>query len=398
MKKSQEIQLKISAAKEKGLRLPATATAEESAAVATELADLEAEHRAALQSEYAEIAAVPAGAGETAELRAMLNRGNVGNIFDHVLNNRPMAGPEAEIQAHYGVGGNSVPLAMLAGSHGNAEERAAATLTGGVAGGDGGYAGPLFGDSLVVFANGRIDQIPAGVASWPVLAAAPTTATHSDSTEVAETTGAVVVSTLDPHESRASFAVRRVDTLRFPTLGDGLRETLRLAVMDQLDREMLVRAAAGLLTAAIGVNPATPTATSTFAQFLAAAYGAVDGVHARNIADIRMIVKATSYATMGAATVGNSDVSAAEKLGAISGGVRVSQHNTSAANYDDAIVIKAGGGGSMPSLVAGVWPSIDIIEDNVTRAAFGEIRLHGVYLSDFAILRAAGYNRARFRN
>ena len=345
----------------------------------------------ALEAEAAAMDAVPANAGETAEIRQMLDRGNVGNIFDAALHSRPISGAEAELQAHYGVGANSVPLAMLAG----AEERAAAAITGGATGGTAGYAGPLFAGSLVAFANGRIDSVPAGVANWPVLATDPTTATHTDSTEVAETTGAITIATLDPHESRASFAVRRVDLMRFPALGDGLRETLRGAVVDQLDREMLVRAGAGLMTSAIQANPDTPGATTTFAQFMAAAYAGVDGRYAQSIAQIRMIVHADTYGTMGAAAVATTDVSAAEKLAAISGGVRVSPHAPTAANYDDAVVVKVS---QTPNVVAAVWPAIDIVEDTVTRAAHGEIRLHGIYLSDFAILRAGGYVRHRFRN
>ena len=240
-------------------RCTTAGTPAEVAELRAKLSEATAEHRAALQSEFEAMDSVPADAGGTAEVRAMLDRGNVGNIFDHVLNSRQLGGAESELQAHYGISGNSIPLAMLSG----AEKRAAAAITGGEAGGTAGFAGPLFADSLAAFANARVTNIPTGVANWPVFAAGPTVATHDDSTEVAETTGAVAVKTLDPQESRASFAIRRVDMVRFPSLDGGIRETLAAAVRDQVDYEMLRRAAAGLLTSGHSVNPGQPGATTT---------------------------------------------------------------------------------------------------------------------------------------
>ena len=44
----------------------------------------------------------------------LLTRGNVGEVFDTVLSHGSASGANAEIQAHYGIDANQIPLAMLA--------------------------------------------------------------------------------------------------------------------------------------------------------------------------------------------------------------------------------------------------------------------------------------------
>ena len=43
----------------------------------------------------------------------LLTRGNVGEVFDTVLSHGSASGANAEIQAHYGIDANQIPLAML---------------------------------------------------------------------------------------------------------------------------------------------------------------------------------------------------------------------------------------------------------------------------------------------
>ena len=54
----------------------------------------------------------------------MLERGNIGNIVTGVLQGHGAEGVEAELQRHFGIARDSIPLAMLL------EKRAAATTTG----------------------------------------------------------------------------------------------------------------------------------------------------------------------------------------------------------------------------------------------------------------------------
>ena len=51
--------------------------------------------------------------GEGRELRSLIDRANVGNIFECALEHRTTDGVEAELQAHFKLAANSIPLAML---------------------------------------------------------------------------------------------------------------------------------------------------------------------------------------------------------------------------------------------------------------------------------------------
>ena len=47
------------------------------------------------------------------EFRALTVQANVGEIFDATLNHRSVAGATGEIQQHYGIDSNVIPLALL---------------------------------------------------------------------------------------------------------------------------------------------------------------------------------------------------------------------------------------------------------------------------------------------
>ena len=71
------------------------------------------------------------GDREGQEIRRLLSRANMGAMLDTIIRQRSHEGPEKELVEHYGLGGRSVPLAMLRDWEGAAralETRAAATI------------------------------------------------------------------------------------------------------------------------------------------------------------------------------------------------------------------------------------------------------------------------------
>ena len=51
--------------------------------------------------------------GEDRELRSLIDRANVGEIFEAALEHRATTGAEAEVQTHFRLAANAVPLALL---------------------------------------------------------------------------------------------------------------------------------------------------------------------------------------------------------------------------------------------------------------------------------------------
>ena len=167
------------------------------------------------------------------------------------------------------------------------------------------------------------------------------------------------------------------------------------ALQSELDKQILTRATEGLL--AFGTAPTNPSSETTAAEYLAAVYAGADGLYAQASAEVKMLVGATIYAHMGGKAVATgSDINSAEKVMAISGGLRVSGHVADYANNrQEALIIKG-----MPrrNCVAAIWPNVPLIVDRISRSTQGEVKLTAMLLYDFSLTREAGYTRHRFRN
>ena len=136
-------------------------------------------------------------------------------------------------------------------------------------------------------------------------------------------------------------------------------------------------------------------ASNNYAEYLASdLWSAVDGIHAGDVSQTRLVVDKASYAHMGSTTATGTGVSAAEKIREIAQ-VRVTPHASASGNYHDAIVAKMG---KTPNAVMALFGGgVRILEDPYTRAAEGERRFHGVLYGDLTVLRAEAYDRHRFR-
>ena len=84
----------------------------------TQLGHTEAQLRAALLSEGD---STPSDGGENRALDRLVSRANLGSIFQCAVEQRAPGGPESELQQHFGVAINCVPLRLL-------EQRAVATV------------------------------------------------------------------------------------------------------------------------------------------------------------------------------------------------------------------------------------------------------------------------------
>ena len=119
MKASQKIALEMS---EKREQLNALLAMDEltddqradMATFSTRMQELEVEARAAIMAEgEPTITRTVVADGEDRELRSLIDRANVGTIFEAVLEHRATDGVEAELQTHYRVAANAIPLALL---------------------------------------------------------------------------------------------------------------------------------------------------------------------------------------------------------------------------------------------------------------------------------------------
>ena len=119
MKASQKIALEMSEKREKlngllGVDELSDEQRTEMGTLTSRLQELETEARAAILAEgETTVTKTTAADGEGDELRSLIGRANIGSIFEATLEHRATSGAEAEIQAHFKVAANTIPLALL---------------------------------------------------------------------------------------------------------------------------------------------------------------------------------------------------------------------------------------------------------------------------------------------
>ena len=331
---------------------------------------------------------------EARELADLIERADIGGIFDGAITGRLPDGAEAELQQHFNLHGNQVPLALLQrGDVGDLELRTSGVTPAPASGSIGATQQPIieyvFPQSASAFLRIPQPTVPVGEAVYTVVSTAATPGTPAKGAEQAHSTGALTASTLSPGRIQASLFYAREDAARLRGMSEALRMNLSDALADELDQAILT-GTNGLLT---GTNLANNNAgaADTYATYLKRfGYDNVDGSYANTPADLRLVVGTDTLSDMAATyRAAESGMQALGELEAATGGVRVSGNvtATSNANKQNGIVRR----GSRMDGVAPIWDGVTIITDEVTQAKAGEIVLTAVMLYAFKVLRAGGF-------
>ena len=293
MKASQKIALEMSTKREKLNALLAVdeMTDEQRAEMGTltvRMQELEVEARAAILAEgEPTITHTDVSDGEGRELRSLIDRANVGSIFEAALEHRATDGAEAELQAHFKLAANSVPLAML-------ETRAVTPAPSGVGTNQSAIIPGVFPQSCAAFLGIDMPSVPVGEHVFPVLASNATAHTPAENAAAAETTGSFSADVLSPSRIQASFFYSREDRARFSGMNEALRANLSDALADKLDGEILA-GSKGLL-AGTNLPNHNSSAEATYAVYRSElGYGRVDGKYAASVGDLRIVMGASTY-------------------------------------------------------------------------------------------------------
>ena len=322
------------------------------------------------------------GAGR--ELRAMLDEANVGKIFEAVVEHRSVGGREDEIQKHFKVGQNQIPLQMLRGPA--REARAVTTSPTDTGAFQQQIVQPVFAEGDAAFLNVSMPTVPVGAAVFPVLTSSPTVGgPHKDSSEVGEGTGEFSTDTLQPSRLQASFLYLRTDASRLEGMGESLRMALASGLSEALDSKLIAQ----IVT---DVSRTDSSALATFATYRSRMiYGQLDGRFAPLESDIRVLGGASTIGHMALQYRGNaSDDSALDSIRRVSGGVRVSAHIASIASKKQDSVIRLG---ALPDAVVAMWQGVTLINDEISGAAKGELKVTAVLLAAFKVIRTDGFAR-----
>ena len=328
---------------------------------------------------------------EGREFRALLGRANVGEIFDAALSKRSVDGASAELQKHYGLDQNQVPLALLVRSwpdNDELETRAVTPAPADVGEVQQSIVPYVFPQGAASFLGVSMPTVGVGEQVYPVLTATLSVGTPAENAAQAETTGAFSADVLSPGRLQASFFYSREDRARFAGMDAALRENLNDGLADGLDKAIL-SGTNGLFTGTnLTDNPHTTDDTyDTYLSHLV--WDQIDGRYASMPKDLAMVVGAATLKDIGATyRTTTVDRSALDRIMELTSGVRVSAHvpAVTGANRQNVVIRR----GMSTSAISPVWEGIAIIPDEVTKAANGQIVITAVMLFAMKVLRKDG--------
>ena len=319
------------------------------------------------------------------ELRSLTGKVNVGNIFAAVVNHRAVDGPEKELQEHFGVASNEVPLSLL-------EERAVATVPADIESTTAPTVRPVFASGDAAFLGVRMATAGVGDQVFPVLTTRPSVGgPHKGDQSVAVTDAVFTAEALSPGRLQASYEYRRTDAARFSDLDGSLRSATSEGLSEALDKELIDQ-----IVADVGRTDSTAN-VDTFATYRSRlVYGLLDGRYAKMESDIRLLMGAKTAVHASGLYRGNTaDDSAIDSLRRVSGGVRISAHVAPVSGTKQDVIVRRG---SSEDAVVALWPSVALIPDEITGAKTGKIVLTGVLLAAFSVLRTDGFARVQLKH
>ena len=320
----------------------------------------------------------------------LLTRGNVGELFDSVLSHAMPTGANAEIQAHYGIDGNQIPLEMLRSDEDTEglRTRAVTPAPNDVGQNQASIVPYVFPDSVAAFLGVSTPTVGVGEAVYPVLTKAPTVGTPAENAAQAETTGAFSADVLTPSRLQASFFWSREDAARFSGMSSALRMALSEGLSDALDKQ-IIAGTNGLLEGTNLPNHNVSTETTYALYRNQFAYGRVDGRYASGVGDLRVVMGSDTFAHSAGQYRGNADnMDALMSISDATAGVRVSAHVPDTASSKQNAIIRLG---SRMDMTAPLWQGISILTDEITKAASGQIVVTAILLHAVKVLREDGF-------
>ena len=244
---------------------------------------------------------------------------------------------------------------------------------------------PVFALGDAAFLGVTMVQVLAGDSVFPVLTSRPTVGgPHTDSTSVAETTGAFTAEALPPSRLQASFLYLRSDAARFSGMSESLRSALNMGLSESLDKEVMDR----IVT---DVSRTNRGSVSDFGHYKSLVTSQVDGRFAESEADVKAVLGSPTFVHAASQyKASESDESAVDAIRRMSGGLRVSAHIAGVSGSKQDVIVRRG---MRRDAVAPMWNGVQLIVDEVTGAKKGEITITAVLLAAFRVLRSGAFAR-----
>ena len=250
--------------------------------------------------------------GEEVERRRLLSRSSVIPFIAEATDGRHVDGAEAECRAAVlgDDGGNQMPIDLLLTSD-EVERRSqteyrddAVTPVDAAALADGSQASVLeriFTRSVAARLGVAMPSVAVGAEVYPIMTSGTTASMTTDGTQADAAAGTFSGNTLEPVRLTGAYLFNARQTLQLRNFEAVLRRDLSAVLSDAIDDQIINgNGTAPNVSGFLHELPAVsrPSAADTFASYISKFTGAVDGLNAFTLADLRSVMGAASYGHM----------------------------------------------------------------------------------------------------
>ena len=391
---------------------PGDATIEKRRELLAQLNTVESEFRGALTAEAEADAGAPdvhGLTGEEREFRELTTKAELRQAFRAVMNGDPLTGVEKELQEHRGLSGHNIPWDMIGPRPApRTEDRADAVSS---APADSHLQqhpilGRVFARSATATLGVSMPMVATGEQNYPVVTTTDAAVIlAADAAEGDTADAGITAHVIEPKRLQRSYLFRREDQAVLGGLEEALRADLSMSVSDLLDAQVLAgdgttgaQFGGFLATAANGglTDRSDTPARVTFALSAAEAARGIDGRFAGGLGECAIVLGDDTARDL-ASKFQNNDSEAA--LAYMS---RTSMKTLASANipavagmFQEGVLARMGAAGA--NAVCATWDSMFMIRDEISGRKSGQIGLTIGMLAGFAILRAGGFDRLKFK-
>ena len=259
----------------------------------------------------------------------------------------------------------------------------------------------VFTRSIAARLGVAMPSVPVGAANYPIMTSGTAASMAADGTAIDAGAGAFTGFTMEPVRLTAAYLFNSRQTLHLRNFEEVLRRDLSAVMTDAMDNQIVN--GNGVAPNVSGFlhelpDPTNLSAASTWAQIWATFTGAVDGINAYGLRDLRAVVGKDSHEHMQGLFRGNqTEDSAYEYVMQRVGGISVSSRIPVKDGSDRQENVMALSSYPGRNAVAPIWRGIELIRDPYTNAAKGQVRLTSIMFWSFKILREAGWQLFQVR-
>ena len=392
-------------------------------------AEAEAEWRACTVMEQPLEARADALDAEEKEKLSLLRGTAVQDYIQHAVVGTSLGGKPAELNAAFEVrqseGGVVIPWELLyqpsekaraelrmAADHPQMETRADVSTTSSAVGA-GTQQRPilqrLFGPEILDILGVRIDNVPAGLAAWPLISGGVAAEMVAEGTKQDADGATFVTSTLMPKRLTGVYQWTVELRARVLDIEDALRRDLASAIRAGMQNQVIQGSGVGQqvtgLTAVTALAAVGQATKFTAAEVGALASLGVDAIHATNDMEVSVLFGPETYRAVAAEYFASTSDSALKILKQNSGACMASNYIPAAASVNDKdataqdnnqqYFLHAGMDTSRGDSIAAMWPGVEVIRDNITGHQAGLVKLNWTVLWDCKMAHREGaYKRA----